>query len=122
MEIHGKTYGGGLLKIQKYDLENIKFPDVNSIDIVDKQRLIKYANELVLKNEKSIIEEITKIISKYIDLTYDEICKKELELRNELMLLRLRRKIGQLEKTHRFSEIRRVIARLIGIKRAKNED
>jgi ribosomal protein L29 len=58
----------------------------------------------------------------FIDLTYDEICQKELELRNELMLLRLKRKIGQLEKTHRFSEIKRDIARLIGMKVSRSED
>ncbi|MDR1401367.1 MAG: 50S ribosomal protein L29 [Puniceicoccales bacterium] len=54
--------------------------------------------------------------NKFIGLTYPEICQKELELRNELMLLSLKRKIGQLEKTHRFSEIRRNIARLMGMK------
>ncbi|MDR1413921.1 MAG: 50S ribosomal protein L29 [Puniceicoccales bacterium] len=60
--------------------------------------------------------------NKFIDLTYAEICQKEFELRNELMLLSLRRKIGQLEKTHRFSEIRRDIARLVGMKSCKNKD
>ena len=60
--------------------------------------------------------------NEFIDLTYHEICQKELELRNELMLLRLRRKIGQLEKTHRFSAIRRDIARLMGIKAQKCGD
>ncbi|MDR2738057.1 MAG: 50S ribosomal protein L29 [Puniceicoccales bacterium] len=55
-------------------------------------------------------------------LTLAEICQKELELRNELMLLRLKRRVGQLEKTHRFSEIRKDIARLICAKGAKKED
>ncbi|MDR1595545.1 MAG: 50S ribosomal protein L29 [Puniceicoccales bacterium] len=58
----------------------------------------------------------------FIGLTYSEICEKELELRNELMLLRLKRKIGQLEKTHKFSETRRNIARLMGMKSLKSED
>jgi large subunit ribosomal protein L29 len=57
--------------------------------------------------------------NEFEDLSYAEICQKELDLRNELMLLRLKRKIGQLEKTHRFSELRRSIARLITIKLRK---
>jgi ribosomal protein L29 len=58
--------------------------------------------------------------NEFADLSYEEICQKEMEFRTELMLLRLKRKIGQLEKTHRFSEIRRDIARLVVMKSAKN--
>ncbi|MDR1457358.1 MAG: 50S ribosomal protein L29 [Puniceicoccales bacterium] len=58
----------------------------------------------------------------FIDLTYQEICQKEVELRDELIRLKLKRKIGQLEKTHRFSEIRRNIARLMGLKSRRNKD
>jgi ribosomal protein L29 len=59
--------------------------------------------------------------NKFVDLTDAEICRKELELRNELMLLRLKRKVGQLEKTHRFSEIKRDIARIMNIKVCRSE-
>jgi ribosomal protein L29 len=58
----------------------------------------------------------------FIDLTYQEICQKEMELRDELIRLKLKRKIGQLEKTHRFSEIRRNIARLMGLKLGQSKD
>ncbi|MDR0693641.1 MAG: 50S ribosomal protein L29 [Puniceicoccales bacterium] len=58
----------------------------------------------------------------FIDLTYQEICQKEMELRDELIRLKLKRKIGQLEKTHRFSEIRRNIARLMGLKSRQSKD
>ncbi|MDR1891033.1 MAG: 50S ribosomal protein L29 [Puniceicoccales bacterium] len=58
----------------------------------------------------------------FVNLTYQEICQKELELRDELIHLKLKRKIGQLEKTHRFSEIRRNIARLMGLKVHKSKD
>ncbi|MDR1528199.1 MAG: 50S ribosomal protein L29 [Puniceicoccales bacterium] len=58
----------------------------------------------------------------FIDLTYQEICQKEMELRDELIRLKLKRKIGQLEKTHRFSEIRRNIARLMGLKLRQSKD
>jgi ribosomal protein L29 len=58
----------------------------------------------------------------FADLTGEEICSKERELRTELMLLRLKRKIGQLEKTHRFLEIRRDIARLVGLRLGKGRE
>ncbi|MDR0741877.1 MAG: 50S ribosomal protein L29 [Puniceicoccales bacterium] len=58
----------------------------------------------------------------FINLTYQEICQKEMELRDELIRLKLKRKIGQLEKTHRFSEIRRNIARLMGLKSRQSKD
>ncbi|MDR2603428.1 MAG: 50S ribosomal protein L29 [Puniceicoccales bacterium] len=58
----------------------------------------------------------------FIGLTYQEICQKEMGLRDELIRLKLKRKIGQLEKTHRFSEIRRNIARLMGLKLRQSKD
>ncbi|MDR1173301.1 MAG: 50S ribosomal protein L29, partial [Puniceicoccales bacterium] len=58
----------------------------------------------------------------FINLTYQEICQKEMELRDELIRLKLKRKIGQLEKTHRFSEIRRNVARLMGLKSRQSKD
>ncbi|MDR1432901.1 MAG: 50S ribosomal protein L29 [Puniceicoccales bacterium] len=60
--------------------------------------------------------------NEFIDLTYHEICQRELELRSELVMLRLKRKIGQLEKTHRFSTIRRDVARLMCAKAQKCKD
>jgi ribosomal protein L29 len=59
--------------------------------------------------------------NEFANLSYDEICRRELELRNELMLLRLKKKIGQLEKTHRFAELRRNIARIVTIKAQRKE-
>ncbi|MDR3144206.1 MAG: 50S ribosomal protein L29 [Puniceicoccales bacterium] len=61
------------------------------------------------KSERSEFEHLTDV----------ELRQRELELRNELMLLRLKRKIGQLEKTHRFLQIRREIARILTIKTNK---
>jgi ribosomal protein L29 len=58
----------------------------------------------------------------FVNLTHQEICQKEMELRDELMHLKLKRKIGQLEKTHKFSEIRRNIARLMGLKSCRSKD
>ena len=47
------------------------------------------------------------------DLSDAELEQKELSLRNELSALRLKKQIGQIEKSHRFSELRRSIARIM---------
>ena len=51
-----------------------------------------------------------------IALSVEDLNKKELELRNELVALRLKKQVGQVEKTHRFSEIKRDIARIETVK------
>lgn len=45
-------------------------------------------------------------------LSDGDLDKKVLELRNELVALKLKKQVGQVEKTHRFSEIKRDIARM----------
>ena len=57
--------------------------------------------------------------NEFLEMTYAELCQKETELRNELGMLKLRRKIGQIEKTHRMSQVRRDIARLMTEKTKK---
>ena len=47
------------------------------------------------------------------DLSDVELKQKELSLRNELSALRLKKQIGQIEKSHCFSELRRNIARIM---------
>ena len=47
------------------------------------------------------------------DLSDVELKQKELSLRSELSALRLKKQIGQIEKSHRFSEFRRDIARIM---------
>ena len=50
------------------------------------------------------------------DLSDVELKQKELSLRSELSALRLKKQIGQIEKSHRFSEFRRNIARIMFVK------
>ena len=53
LENMGKKYGAGLLKLQRYDIENITFPDINVIRKKDLQLLQKYGKRLAQKGEKN---------------------------------------------------------------------
>ncbi|MDE6432401.1 MAG: 50S ribosomal protein L29 [Opitutales bacterium] len=51
------------------------------------------------------------------DLSISDLANKERELRGELQMLTLKKRVGQVAKPHRFSEIRRDIARIMTAKR-----
>jgi large subunit ribosomal protein L29 len=53
------------------------------------------------------------------DLSVDELQAKEKEFRQESLNLRFKHATGQLEKTHRLSELRKNIARVKTLIRAK---
>ena len=53
------------------------------------------------------------------DLTKDELLVKEVALKQESFTLNFQRKAGRVEKPHRFKQIRRDIARIHTILRAK---
>ena len=53
------------------------------------------------------------------ELTSDELRVKERDFREELFNLRFQHSIGQLEKTARIEEVRRDIARIMGIIRER---
>ena len=86
LETIGKKYGAGLLKLQKYDIEKLKFVDVESISEEDKEKLGSLAKKLVQFSEEKCIYDITSILSKYtkkktdeILVAYQNIKKKRLE-------------------------------------------
>lgn len=56
------------------------------------------------------------------ELSLKEITKKLRDVRHELLELRLRKKTGQLEKSHLLRELRKDIARLETIAHAKTGD
>lgn len=56
------------------------------------------------------------------ELSLKEITKKLRDVRHELLELRLRKKTGQLEKSHLLRELRKDIARLETIAHAKSAD
>lgn len=76
LECLGKRYGAGLLKLQRYDIEQLTFIDESIISEEDRKQLKKKAKKLTRTGEKSIIADITRIISRYSVWNYEEIEKK----------------------------------------------
>jgi adenine-specific DNA-methyltransferase len=75
LEKIGKKYGGGLLKLQRYDIENLFFPNQMHFSIKDIKELKKLAAELIEKGNKNLIDQITMIIEKYSKVNYYDIIK-----------------------------------------------
>ena len=65
LELLGKKYGAGLLKIQRYDLEKIMFPNYLLFSQYDLILLNNLSNQLIQTGNKELILEITRVISKY---------------------------------------------------------
>lgn len=83
LECYGKRYGKGLLKIQRYDLERINFPDINCFDDKDIHELENLSLKLIETNNSKIINSITKLISKYSSIGYDKILNQYNALKKE---------------------------------------
>ena len=83
LEKIGKKYGNGLLKIQKYDFEEVKIPNYVEYEEKDINKLIQNAKEMIKTSNKKIVEENTKIISKYTGIKYDEIINYYHELKGD---------------------------------------
>lgn len=86
LEMAGKKYGGGLLKIQRYDIEQLKLLDITKLSSEDKQELILLAKDLIKSSNREDIIKITDVISKYLDVTsvsimnaYENVKRKRLE-------------------------------------------
>ena len=76
LECVGKKYGAGLLKIQIYDIENLLFPDVGQIAPKDITRLRSLGEKLAKTGEKSLVNDITNILSRYTNVSYEAISKE----------------------------------------------
>ena len=76
LELYGKKYGAGLLKLQRYDLERLKFPVIEEISKKDISELKKMVQVLIDTGNTYLIDEITKIISKYSSVDFKTIKKK----------------------------------------------
>lgn len=86
LEKIGKKYGAGLLKLQRYDIENLKFIDVDELVPDDMEKLIALAKDLVENSNTDNIRKITEILADYTGLdfvsitrAYEEIKKQRLE-------------------------------------------
>ncbi|WP_161877701.1 Eco57I restriction-modification methylase domain-containing protein [Alkalibacterium sp. MB6] len=75
LEKLGKRHGKGVLKIQKYDLDLIVFPDISKMETKDMVKLESLGKKII--NHESdhlkIIENISKIISNYSCVSYQQI-------------------------------------------------
>lgn len=76
LELRGKKYGAGLLKLQRYDIEGLYFPDYDSISDSDKKQMVALSHKLLESADVSVIDEITKLISKYSSINYEEIIER----------------------------------------------
>jgi adenine-specific DNA-methyltransferase len=75
LEEFGKLYGAGLLKLQRYDLEKLMFPDINNFSDKDIKTLEAMSKLLIEKGNANTIDEMTKIISGYSNIGFSDIKK-----------------------------------------------
>lgn len=73
LEKRGKKYGAGLLKLQRYDVEALNFPDINVFSDVDRSKLISLSKELAGIGNKNNIIKITEILSNYLGVNLGQI-------------------------------------------------
>lgn len=73
LECAGKKYGAGLLKIQRYDIEELTFPDTSGFSNADLSRMSKLAENLAKTGNRKLVDDITTIISKYTSISYESI-------------------------------------------------
>ena len=83
LECLGKNYGNGVLKVQKYDLDNVVIPKIETMAQVDKDKLTLMSRELVDSSNGAIVGEITSVLNAYYgtcnaDRQYDMLKNKRL--------------------------------------------
>ena len=76
LELCGKKYGAGLLKLQRYDIEGLYFPDYDLLSASDKDEMAALSRKLLESADNSIIGEITKLISRYCNINCEEITER----------------------------------------------
>jgi Type I restriction-modification system methyltransferase subunit len=65
LEANGRKYGGGMLKLQKYDVDALKLTNLSVISDDDKFKLKKLARQLTETSDKSVIDEISAVLAEY---------------------------------------------------------
>lgn len=76
LEQSGKKYGAGLLKLQRYDIESLKFPDHRDFSKSFTKRLTSLAKELSVSGQGRLVREITEALSEYSSAGYEEIVRQ----------------------------------------------
>lgn len=96
LELYGRTQGSGLLKIQVYELESIKIPDIRKIPIKTIAKLSKLGKRLSEKNKtrnkhESIVAKIDDLVFDFLNLKH--ILPQLLDSEKQLMQDRLNKKL-----------------------------
>lgn len=76
LELSGKRYGAGLLKLQRYDIEELTFPEYEGISGEDKEKMEAFSRRLLETGDSAYVAEITKLVSGYSGMGYDEIVER----------------------------------------------
>lgn len=81
LEILGKSYGKGLLKLQKYDIDEIRVPHPETIQEDVKVKLVQLAEELVRSSDECHIDAITNLLAPYYG--YNGVKEQYIELKSK---------------------------------------
>lgn len=81
LELCGKKYGAGLLKLQRYDIENLKLPKIETISNDDIASMIHLAMQVIHDNNSKLILDITMILSRYTKVSYEDISNQYSEIK-----------------------------------------
>ena len=73
LEQCGKSYGKGVLKLQTYDVADIKIPAPSTLSQEDRDGLIRLSGELVKTSDENIIDTISDILNPYYGGTDDKV-------------------------------------------------
>jgi len=82
LELAGRSYGGGMLKLQKYDVETVMLPNLKFYSSDDIDALAILGKNLAESGNPDVINEISILISKYDDLDFETIRLKYEHLRS----------------------------------------
>ena len=81
LENLGKSYGKGLLKLQKYDIDDIKVPHPETIQEEDKVKLVQLTEELIKSSNEYHIDAITNLLKPYYG--YNGVKEQYIELKSK---------------------------------------
>jgi tRNA1(Val) A37 N6-methylase TrmN6 len=76
LELSGKRYGGGMLKLQKYDISALMLTDIGRISNDDKKELRQLGLSLTKTSDRTILDKITLLLSKYSEVDYVTIAQQ----------------------------------------------
>jgi hypothetical protein len=81
LEKSGKKYGAGLLKLQRYDIEDLKFLDIGLLSNRDQEKICNLAEKLSSEGDAMIVNMITEVISYYSNVSFEEITNRYNEIK-----------------------------------------